>query len=343
MTINNISPSQLTLLDVTLRDGGYRNNFHFPQEFSNRLVKDLTESGLDFIEVGYRNGLAKHLPGLGPSGQCDNAYIEQLRMHCPQAKIGVMLHPHKVTAQDLHELKALGVSLIRICLTAPTMEENIEAINACKALGFTTTANIIKVSTRSLDNVRSFVSTLNRSEADCIYIADSFGNLLPDMVAAYLQAMREETDKKLGFHAHNNLSLALANTISAISHGAEFIDASICGMGFGTGNLAMEVLAGYFERIGEGGRLDTTKIFPLASYFSDLLPNSHLPLSSMDIFFGLNNLSSHFRKPIANIARQENLSPFLVSSLVAGQSDVKPNEADILELVRNSLVHTANY
>ena len=332
--------SSFKVLDVTLRDGGYRNNFHFDQSVARRIVKDLSESNVDYIEVGYRNGLAKDSGELGSTGQSTNAYIQDLRSYCPNAQIGVMLHPHKVKAQDLYELKELGVSLIRVCLTAPSMEENITTVNACKDLGFTTTANIIKVSTRSLAQVQEMVEVLDQSQVDVIYIADSFGNLVPQKVAEYLQAMRSVTPKTLGFHAHNNLTLALANSISAIENGAGFIDASICGMGFGTGNLATEVLAGYLERIGKGQRLNTSKIFQLARFISYIVPNSHLPLNSLDIFWGLNNLSSHFRKPIEEIARREHISVFALSKLVAEQKDIRPVESEIMELVHHNFHQT---
>lgn len=336
MKRNNLIPD-FKLLDVTLRDGGYRNNFSINQGYARHLVKNLSEAKVDYIEVGYRNGLAKKSQTLGPTGQCPNSYIADLREHCPQAQIGVMVHPQNVGAEDLHHLKELGVSLIRVCLTAPTMEENIRTINACKSFGFTTTANIIKVSTRSLAEVLDTVGMLNESQADVIYIADSFGNLIPEVVSEYFQALSVATSKKLGFHAHNNLSLALSNTLAAIENGAKFIDASVCGMGFGTGNLAMEVLAGYLERIGKGERVNVRKIFELATWFSNEVPKSHFPPQAMDIFWGLNNLSSHFKKPVLEIAEEENLSVFEVSQLVANNEGLCPQRSEILELLHASL------
>ena len=189
--------SNIKLLDVTLRDGGYRNNFHFQDGVPERLVKDLTESNIDFIEVGYRNGLSNRSIPVGPTGQSDNDYISNLISHCPNAQISVMLHPMNVTYKDLFDLKSLGVSMIRVCLTAPAMEKNIETINACKALGVTTTANIIKVSSLDVLDIIKKVEALDQSAADVIYIADSFGNLIPSKVADYFQAIRSVTSKKM--------------------------------------------------------------------------------------------------------------------------------------------------
>ena len=129
----------------------------------------------------------------------------------------------------------------------------------------------------------------------------------------------------------------MANAISAISSGAEFIDASICGMGFGIGNLPMEILVGYLERVDEGERVDVIKIFKLAAFLSKNVSYSHLPIQSLDVFWGLNNLSSHFRKPILDIAKRENLCVFEVSKLVAAQKGIRPNEAEIMELVSSSM------
>lgn len=326
----------IQFLDVTLRDGGYRNGFHFDENIAKRLVKDLAASNMDYIEIGYRNGLSNRAIQVGPSGQSNYDYIYKLKTHCPSAQIGVMLHPTNVSPEDLYELKKLGINIIRVCLTAPTMAQNIETINACKTLGFITTANIIKVSRLSVNAVLKKVEMLESSQADVIYIADSFGNLIPEQVATYISAMKSISSKKIGFHAHNNLSLALSNTISAIQHGAEFIDSSICGMGFGTGNLPTEILAGYLYRIGLKNRLNTLKIFDLATLFSEKVPNSHKALHPLDISWGLNNFSSHFRKPIEEIAKEGGLSAYKMANLIAENNKIRPTKEEIEKFVHHS-------
>jgi len=331
----------IKFLDVTLRDGGYRNGFQFEEAVAKKLVKGLTAANIDYVEIGYRNGLANQAIQVGPSGLSDNDYISQLKSHCPQATIGVMLHPLNVSYKDLQELKDLGVEIIRVCMTAPTMERNIETIETCKDLGFLTTGNIVKVSSLQLTDVLKRVAKLDQSSVDAIYIADSFGNLIPEMVAEYIHAMKSNTSKEIGFHAHNNLSLALSNTISAINNGATFIDSSICGMGFGTGNLPTEILAGYLNRIGQKKRLDVLKIFDLAAFFSEKVHNSHRALHPLDVCWGVNNFSSHFRTPIEEIAAEEGLSPYEIANLVAKQKHIRPNKKEIKELVSHIMLNHA--
>ncbi len=327
----------IRFLDVTLRDGGYRNGFHFEETAAKRLVKNLAEANIDYIEIGYRNGLANQAIRVGPAGKCDFDYIYKLKSHCPQANIGVMLHPANITYKDLYELKELGIAIIRVCQTASTMERNIEIINTCKEMGFVTTANIVKISRMEMRSVLKKTEQLEQSQADVIYIADSFGNLIPENVAVYMQQMRSITSKKLGFHSHNNLSLGLSNAISAMQHGARFIDASICGMGFGTGNLPMEVLAGYLHRIGLKNRLNVLKIFELADYFSKTVLNSHKALHPLDISWGLNNFSSHYRQPIEALAQEEGWSPYKIAGLVADNNEIKPDKEHIREYVQRTL------
>lgn len=288
--------NHIKLLDVTLRDGGYRNNFHFNPDVSKEIVHKLTKANIDYIEIGYRNS-SQLSSDHGVTAYSDNEFIQHLKSAHPHCNLCIMIHPKNVNHEDFKEMKELGVKMIRVCVPINNLNQCIESVNYIKQLGFVTTANIIRASYIPREELEKAIETLNNDcLADVIYIADSNGNMIPSQVTEIISIIKDRTNKAIGFHAHNNLSLALSNTLSAINAGAEYIDASICGMGKGAGNLSLEILLSYFARTSIPFKYDLTEILRLADLVSKQINDSHLPLYHKDIMMGAMNLSMDFDK-----------------------------------------------
>jgi 4-hydroxy 2-oxovalerate aldolase len=234
-------------LDVTLRDGGNRINFAFSENDLAFILEPLDRSGVEYIEIGYRNGAIRPLPGLGPAGLCAKSYVLTCAAFIQHAKMAVMGHPENISAADLLELKRCGVSLFRVCVSRHNVEAACAVIAAGKELELQMSANIIHISQYSEALLQKTLDKLARSSPDMLYFADSNGSLLPKKVMIMYKKYGEQLGLPLGFHAHDNLGLAQANVLAAIDAGVNYIDFSLAGFGKGGGNLKAEFFGAYLH------------------------------------------------------------------------------------------------
>jgi 4-hydroxy 2-oxovalerate aldolase len=237
-------------LDVTLRDGGNRINFHFTDEDLYQIITPLNQSGIEYIEIGYRNGAIRPSPNLGRAGMCDKDYLLQCRRMIHHAKVAVMAHPKNINIADLRELKACGVNLIRFCVVRGGAFDVCPLIAMANDEGFEVSVNFIHVSQYQDDELDRALAQVIKYAPDMIYFADSNGNLLPDEVTNLYERYTKLYEQPLGFHAHDNLGLAQMNTLNAIGAGASYVDFSLSGMGKGIGNLRTEYFLAYLAAIG---------------------------------------------------------------------------------------------
>ncbi|MGF7046231.1 4-hydroxy 2-oxovalerate aldolase [Paenibacillus sp. DS2015] len=297
------------LLDVTLRDGGYINQFNFSIEEAKKIVSGLHKSRVDWIEVGYRNGPAKGSAGLGITAETNDAYIKALREHSPNANLVVMLHPHNVNSDDIHALYSLGVSLVRICIRKDHLEEALETIRECKKNSLKISANFVRITNFTNEQITDMALMAEAAGADLIYFADSNGNLLPENVRTLTTSLKSVLKVQIGFHAHNNLSLGLANTIAALESGIDWLDSSLRGIGRSGGNLATEVFISYLERYYGFPKYKLIEVMDIAEYVQDkiLISGNYLTPQIKDILLGMMNFSTDLMQPIMDSAKENRI------------------------------------
>ena len=129
-------------LDVTLRDGGYRNNFDFPLEYALHHARESVAAGMEWVEIGYRNGSFKPKPGIGRTGVGADAYIRAVAEVISPDRLCMILHPKNITGEDLPRMYEAGIRLLRFCLPANTPEPGLAMLSEATDLGFTATVNI---------------------------------------------------------------------------------------------------------------------------------------------------------------------------------------------------------
>ncbi|AZE13779.1 4-hydroxy-2-oxovalerate aldolase [Pseudomonas chlororaphis subsp. aureofaciens] len=283
--------NNVKIIDVTLRDGGYRNNFEFTTDYAANAVGHLVDVGVGHAEIGYCNGSFIRKKEHGLSSSVSPEYIESLRRAaCGQLGLCVMVHPRNVTGEDFEMLAEHGVGMIRVCLRAEQLEQGVATIELAKSFNFQASANITHITTQTPGTVTDMALRAEGAGADVIYFADSNGNMIPDDVERLVSRISRRVHVPLGFHAHNNLSLALSNSIAAVEAGAEYIDTSICGMGKGAGNLHLGMFIAYLERVGSANGYDLVKALQLSEYTAQSVPLSSLPTPLMDVMLGAYNL-----------------------------------------------------
>lgn len=237
----------MTILDCTLRDGGYYTNWDFEAPVVEAYLSAMDKLPVKYIEIGYRNKPSSDY--LGQFGYTPIATLETIRSKS-QKKIAVMLNEKSVSASDLAVLlkPIVGlVDVVRLAVAPENFDRALALAKAVKALGFEVSFNLMYMSIwNSTDCLYEKLRALN-GEVDVFCMVDSYGSLTPQGVRAIMSNVKESTSVSLGFHGHNNLQMALINSLTAIECGAENIDVTILGMGRGAGNLNLELLLTYLN------------------------------------------------------------------------------------------------
>lgn len=245
--------NDVKVLDATIRDGGLVNNFEFTDEFVRELYKTNIKSGVDYMEFGYR--ASKNLFDVNKFGKwkfCDEADIRSIvGENISDMKIAVMADVGRCDFRTDFLPKAESVvDMVRVACYIHQIPAAIEMIEYFKELGYEVTCNIMAVSQVAGRQLEEALEMLCQSSVDVIYLVDSYGSLYPEnaseLAKMYLE-YAEKYGKQVGFHAHNNQSLAFANTIETLSYGVSYLDATALGMGRGAGNCQMELLLGFLK------------------------------------------------------------------------------------------------
>ena len=244
----------MKILDCTIRDGGYYTNWDFDKDLIKTYCKSMELSPIDYVEIGYRS---TPLEGyLGEYFYCPDFVMKELKEIMPSKKLAIILNEKDIRASHVPELlnPCIGyITMVRIAVDPANFKRAIELARAIKIIGFEVAFNVMYMSEWKEDN--SFLDLLEGLDntIDYFYMVDSFGGVFQEDVKEIIDLVKSKTNVKLGFHAHNNLEMALANTITAMSEGCEIVDATITGMGRGAGNLRTELLLTYFDSKGYEG------------------------------------------------------------------------------------------
>ncbi len=240
----------MKILDCTLRDGGYYTQWDFSDEVVTTYLQSINELPVDYIEVGYRNLPEKEY--LGKYAYTPVSTAKWLRSKC-RKKIALMLNEKSVRVEHLDELLTpiAGLAdMIRLAVDPKNFCRAVGLARAIKARGFEIGFNVMYMS--KWQDMPEFLEHLSEANevATVFCMVDSYGGVMPEDVIKITRLVKEQLSCPIGFHGHNNLHMALANALTAVAHGVEFIDATVCGMGRGAGNLELELLLSVLSRNG---------------------------------------------------------------------------------------------
>lgn len=236
------------ILEVTLRDGSYLIDFQFTAADTATIGAALETIGFRWIEVGHGLGLNASQAGKGLAAATDEEYMEAAAEALDQAKWGMFFIPGIGREEDIRLAADYGMSFVRIGTNVTETAQAEPYIALAKGLGLVVSYNAMKSYAVSPIEFGAVVAKVHGWGADIACLVDSAGSMDPDSVAAYLQAAKAQSASPLGFHGHDNLSLAMANTLRAIEEGAVLVDSSLQGMGRSAGNAVTEVLVAILQR-----------------------------------------------------------------------------------------------
>ncbi len=242
----------IQVFDCTIRDGGLVNNFHFTDEFVKAHYETCVAAGVDYMEIGKNNSPSiMSEEEFGAWNFCKEEDIRKIvGNNDTNMKIAVMSDIGRTVNSELLPKEESVVDMIRIATYIHQIPAAIELVEEAHAKGYETTINIMAISKSFDSELDEVLEAVAKSSVDVIYIADSFGSFYPEQInkltEKYLK-VAQANGKQIGIHAHNNMQLAYANTIEALTYGTSYLDVTISGLGRGAGNCPMELLIGFLK------------------------------------------------------------------------------------------------
>lgn len=273
MNLQADKPIQLT--EVCLRDGSHVVAHQFTEEQVRNVARALDDAGMHYIEVSHGDGLGGSTLQYGKSLVDEMILIEAAVDECKNSKVAVLLIPGIGTLNELKQANELGARLVRVATHATEADVSAQHISKARELGMEALGFLMMAHSVSVEKLVEQAKLMESYGAEAVYVTDSAGAILPHEVRERIRALRNSLDIEVGFHAHNNLSVAVANTLVAIEEGATRIDGSVRCLGAGAGNTQTEVLLAVLDRMGMDVGIDLYKMMDLAeNVVGPLIPGS---------------------------------------------------------------------
>ncbi|MBL0708057.1 MAG: 4-hydroxy-2-oxovalerate aldolase [Sulfurimonas sp.] len=258
----DLKGKKVTLHDMSLRDGMHSIRHQFTLDQVKKMSTVLDEAGVPLIEVTHGDGLGGSSLNYGFGLHTNEEWLDAVVPNLKNAKVSALLLPGIGIVKELESAVEHGISTVRVATHCTEADCSYQHIKKAKELnldtvGFLMMAHMAEPK-RLVEEARKMVSY----GANCIYITDSAGYMLPDMITQRISAIKKEfgDEIEIGFHGHNNMSMGVANSLAAIESGANRIDAALAGFGAGSGNTPIEVLVAVLNRMGVETGVDLDKI-----------------------------------------------------------------------------------
>ncbi|ORC01824.1 4-hyroxy-2-oxovalerate aldolase [Mycobacterium persicum] len=294
------------ILDTTIRDGSYAVNFGYRDDDLRTIIGDLDEAGIPYIEIGH--GVTIGAPAAqGRAAQTDEEYFRTGRAVVRKAKLGAVIVPALAPVEAV-DLAGDYLDFLRMCVIATELDSFAPFIERAQSRGLEVSVQLVKSHLFEPQVLAGAATRARDLGVRIVYVVDTTGTFLPEDVRRYVEAIRDATDVSVGYHGHNNLGLAVANTLQAFEAGADFLDATLMGVGRGAGNCQTECLVAALQRRGKLAGIDVDRLFDAAR--SDMLgraPDSY-GIDPWEVCFGFHGLDSLHVEHVWAAAQQAGLA-----------------------------------
>lgn len=300
--------AEVEILDTTLRDGSYVIDFQFTAQDTALIASTLEFAGIRWIEIAHGLGLGAARAGKGDQAATDEAYLKAAAASLGKSKFGTFFIPGIGTEDDVRLAADCGAHFIRVGTNVNEVEQAAPYLKLAKELGLITFSNLMKSYAVPAEKFAEYGHTAEQIGADYLCIVDSAGGMLPEDVRDYLDAAHARCSIPVCFHGHNNLSMAVANSLQAVDSGAAIVDASLQGMGRSEGNTMTEILVAILQKKGRCGSIDVNALLDISeALIRPLLHNTGY--SPMGVTYGRAKFHSSFLGRILQAAQRYRIDP----------------------------------
>ena len=312
----------LKILDCTLRDGGYYNNWDFSKELIEEYLQAMSAAKIEYVEIGFR--FLKKDIYLGPCAYTTPSFLETLNIP-KNLKIGIMINAKDIISNNFSNAeidkiffqfsRKKKISFVRFACHLNEVKKIALICNRLNKKNIITAINLMQISEIKDKEIEDTLRLLSKSKLDLFYFADSLGNLEPHNITHIANLIKRNWKKDIGFHAHDNMSRALINGVAAFENGINWIDSTVTGMGRGAGNIQTE--------------------FALMQFTKNLNKNSDISLLLKLIekrFAPMKNKYKWGTNPYYFLAGQHKIHPTFIQSML---NDLKLEPTEMLSAIDN--------
>lgn len=316
------------ILDTTIRDGSYAVDFKFTCGDVKKTVSKLSRLGIKYVEIGHGQGLDASSPENGISLCTDCEYLDAAKEVSGNAQIGMFCIPGIAHLESISQAKEHGLSFIRIGITVEKVETAIPYIMEAKRVGITPMVNFMKTYVSTPEAFAQSALRAWKCGAQVVYIVDSAGCMMPEDLKKYIDATHEMESKiVMGFHGHNNLGMAVANSICCAENGVEFIDCSFQGLGRSLGNTPTEMFIMALKRKYPeyNCEIDIPRLLEYGYVLLKNISPRRDVLNPLDLICGYSGFHSSFLKDIYKCCEEKEVDPL---RLIIAYSSINQKSMD---------------
>ncbi|MFA5300872.1 MAG: 4-hydroxy-2-oxovalerate aldolase [Lutibacter sp.] len=299
---------KILILDPTLRDGSHAISHQVTEQHLSLYAEAVEKAKVPILEIGHGLGVGASSLQIGRSLLSDRTMIQAAINKLKNTKLCIFAIPGMATInKDLKPALDLGVEVFRIashCTEADLTQKHMEFISKS---GKTAFGSLMMSHMATKETLLEECKKMESYGAKGVTLMDTSGASLPELVKEKISYLADRLSIPIGFHAHNNLGLALANSIAAIEAGATIVDATARGFGAGAGNTQLEVLVSILEKLGYDTGIDLYKILDAAELAEREFIKKLPTINNLGLVMGLTGVCSAFSKHIENIAKEYNV------------------------------------
>jgi 4-hydroxy 2-oxovalerate aldolase len=319
----------IRITDSTLRDGSHAVAHQFTEAQVRDVVRELDEAGVPVIEVAHGDGLGGSSYVYGRSGTDELTLIRAAVEEARQARIAALMLPGVGTTDDIKAVHDLGVSVIRVATHCSEADISEQHFGLARDMGLETVGFLMLAHRLSPEELAKQARIMVDAGCQCVYVTDSAGALILEEVTDRVEALLAEIggEAQIGFHGHQNLSLAVANTAFAFRAGAVQVDGCARGLGAGAGNTPTEALVAVCDKLGLKTGIDTFAMMRVAEEVVRPIMSQECVVDRLSLAMGYGGVYSSFMKHAARAAERYGVDPAAIllrcgeRKLVGGQED----------------------